>query len=54
MSKADAGAVKAVNEAMRQPLVALQQIYGVGPVVACHLLAEIGAARRFHRAQPSP
>jgi transposase len=32
-------------------LVGLQQIYGVGPVVACHLLAEIGAARRFRRAQ---
>ena len=32
-------------------LVALQQIYGVGPVVACHLLAEIGAARRFRRAE---
>jgi len=32
-------------------LVALQEIYGVGPVVACHLLAEIGAARRFRRAE---
>jgi len=31
-------------------LVVLQQIYGVGPVVACHLLAEIGDARRFRRA----
>jgi transposase len=31
-------------------LVALQQIYGVGPVVACHLLAEIGDAHRFRRA----
>jgi transposase len=30
-------------------LVALQQIYGVRPVVACHLLAEIGAARGFRR-----
>ena len=26
---------------------ALQSIYGVGPIIACHLLAEIGEARRF-------
>jgi transposase len=32
-------------------LIALQTIYGVGPVVACHLLAEIGDARRFRRAE---
>lgn len=31
-------------------LVALQTIDGVGPIVACHLLAEIGDARRFRRA----
>jgi transposase len=31
-------------------LVALQTIYGVGPIVASHLLAEIGDARRFRRA----
>ena len=31
-------------------LIALQTIYGVGPIVACHLLAEIGDARRFRRA----
>jgi transposase len=31
-------------------LRALQTIYGVGPIVACHLLAEIGDARRFRRA----
>lgn len=31
-------------------LVALQTIYGVGPIVACHLLAEIGDVRRFRRA----
>jgi transposase len=30
---------------------ALQSIYGVGPILACHLLAEIGAARRFRRAE---
>lgn len=30
-------------------LRALQTIYGVGPIVACHLLAEIGDARRFAR-----
>jgi transposase len=28
---------------------ALQAIYGVGPILACHLLAEIGEARRFRR-----
>lgn len=31
-------------------LVALQTIFGVGAIVACHLLAEIGDARRFRRA----
>jgi transposase len=30
---------------------ALQSIYGVGPIVACHLLAEIGEACRFRRAK---
>jgi transposase len=29
---------------------ALQEIYGVGPILACHLLAEIGEASRFRRA----
>jgi transposase len=28
---------------------ALQTIYGVGPLLACHLLAEIGDVRRFRR-----
>jgi transposase len=28
---------------------ALQTIFGVGPILACHLLAEIGEARRFQR-----
>jgi transposase len=32
-------------------LLALQTIYGVGPVLACHLLAEIGDAHRFRRAR---
>ena len=32
-------------------LQALQQIYGVGPIVASHLLAEIGDGRRFRRAR---
>jgi transposase len=32
-------------------LLALQTIYGVGPILACHLLAEIGDARRFRRAR---
>lgn len=32
-------------------LRALQTLYGVGPIVACHLLAEIGEARRFRRAR---
>jgi transposase len=31
-------------------LIALQTIFGVGAIVACHLLAEIGDARRFRRA----
>src|SRR5207253_5087014 len=30
---------------------ALQSIYGVGPILACHLLAEIGEASRFRRAK---
>lgn len=30
---------------------ALQAIFGVGPIIACHLLAEIGDARRFRRAR---
>jgi transposase len=30
---------------------ALQSIYGIGPILACHLLAEIGDARRFRRAE---
>jgi transposase len=29
---------------------ALQSIYGIGPILACHLLAEIGEACRFRRA----
>ena len=30
---------------------ALREIYGVGPILACHLLAEIGEASRFRRAE---
>lgn len=30
---------------------ALETIFGVGPVLACHILAELGDARRFHRAR---
>jgi transposase len=30
---------------------ALQGIFGVGPILACHLLAEIGDAKRFRRAR---
>jgi len=30
---------------------ALQSIYGIGPILACHLLAEIGEACRFRRAE---
>jgi transposase len=30
---------------------ALETIFGVGPILACHLLAEIGDARRFQRAR---
>src|SRR5205823_11701751 len=29
---------------------ALQSIYGIGPILACHLLAEIGEASRFQPA----
>lgn len=29
----------------------MQSIYGIGPILACHLLAEIGEARRFRRAE---
>jgi transposase len=32
-------------------LVGLRRIYGVGPILACHLLAEIGEATRFRRAR---
>jgi transposase len=32
-------------------LMALREIYGVGPILACHLLAEIGQATRFRRAR---
>lgn len=32
-------------------LLALQTIYGVGPVLASHLLAEIGDAHRFRRSR---
>jgi transposase len=31
--------------------IALQTIYGVGPILACQLLAEIGEAARFRRAR---
>ncbi|HJS59584.1 MAG TPA: IS110 family transposase [Vicinamibacteria bacterium] len=30
---------------------ALAGIYGIGPILACHLLAELGEARRFRRAR---
>jgi transposase len=30
---------------------ALQSIYGIGPILACHLLAEIGEACRFRRSK---
>lgn len=30
---------------------ALQTIFGVGPILACHLLAELGEAKRFRRAR---
>ncbi len=35
----------------RPALQALQSIYGIGPILACHLLAEIGEACRFSRAE---
>lgn len=30
---------------------ALRSIFGVGPIIACHLLAELGEAKRFRRAR---
>jgi transposase len=32
-------------------LRALQQVYGIGPILACTILAEIGDATRFRRAR---
>jgi transposase len=49
--------VAPLNDELRQRakhdprLVALQGIYGVGPIVASHLLAEIGDAHRFRQAR---
>jgi transposase len=49
--------IAAIDRELRQlartdtRLLALQTIYGVGPVLASHLLAEIGDARRFRRAR---
>jgi transposase len=31
--------------------LALQRIFGVGPIIACHLLAELGEGKRFRRAR---
>jgi transposase len=30
---------------------ALETIYGIGPIIACHILAELGEAKRFRRAR---
>jgi transposase len=49
--------IEAIDRELRQlarrdpRLLALRQIYGVGPILACHLLAEIGQATRFRRAR---
>ncbi len=49
--------IAAIDRELRQlarndaRLLALQTIYGVGPVLAAHLLAEIGDTRRFRRAR---
>jgi transposase len=51
------GEIEAIDIELRQlaksdpRLVALRGIYGVGPILACHLLAEIGQATRFRRAR---
>jgi transposase len=38
--------------ARRDPrCLALRTIFGVGPIIACHLLAELGAGARFRRAR---
>jgi len=34
-----------------QRLMALDRLFGVGPVIAAHILAEVGDARRFRRAR---
>ena len=40
------------RDAKRDPrLRALQEIYGIGPILACTILAEIGDATRFRRAR---
>ena len=55
--RAIAEQTKAIDAELRQlaqsdsRLVALQTLPGVGPVLACHLLAELGEARRFRRAR---
>src|SRR5262249_46830385 len=57
MIDAIAGQMQALDSELRalaradRRLLALQTIDGVGPIVACHLLAEIGDARRFRRAR---
>jgi transposase len=40
-----------IGNLLRLCVCVLIRIYGVGPIVACHLLAEIGEARRFQRAE---
>src|SRR5262249_26133029 len=37
-----------------QRCLALESIYGIGPILACHLLAEIGEVSRFRRARQIP
>jgi transposase len=51
------GEMKRIEHDLRQfartdaRAVALQGIYGVGVIIACHLLAEIGDAKRFRRSR---
>jgi transposase len=57
MVRASAEQINAIDVELRRlarsdrRLLALQTLPGVGPVLACHLLAELGEARRFRRAR---
>jgi transposase len=51
------GALQAVEAELRRfarsdrRCQALERLYGIGPILACHILAELGCAARFQRAR---